>query len=62
MNLLSHSTTLIFQEAIFEAPSSTPDEDRDMHLLSFFYNKFNSEQCLFEAFFDIIGIFCYVQP
>ncbi len=42
--------------AIFGARSFAPGGDRHTGLLTFF-KKFNSEQLLFEEFFDIIPIF-----
>ncbi len=43
--------------AIFGAPSSTPEGDRQMHPLTSLYMEFNSQQLLFEAFLDIMHIF-----
>ncbi len=41
--------------------SFTLDVDEDMRPLSF-CRKLHSVQLLFEAFFDITGIFCSIQP
>ncbi len=49
--------------AIFKATSSTPGGDRHKRLLTFLYEiQFNSQQLLFEQFFDIIGTFGGVRP
>ncbi len=44
----------------FDPPSSTPSRDRDLCPV-IFCTKFNSQQLLFEQFFDIIGNICSVQ-
>ncbi len=43
-----------------EPPSSTRGGDRHMRS-GLFYTKFNSEQLLFEAFFDVMRIFGCVE-
>ncbi len=51
----------ISKMANFKSPSSTPRGDRTCaHRI--FCIKFNFEQLLFEAFFDIIRIFCGILP
>ncbi len=46
-----------------EPRSSTPGVDRYMRpVIFFFFRKFNFVQLLFDAFFDIIGIFAVCNP
>ncbi len=45
-----------------ESPSSTCEGDRHICARGLFCMKFNSEQLLFEAFFDVMRIFGSVQP
>ncbi len=45
----------------FDAPSSTPGENRHMPLRTFCL-KFDAEKLLFEAFFGILSIFGSIQP
>ncbi len=44
-----------------EASNSNPGEYRNMRHLNFF-RKFNSEQLLYEAIFDLIYSFCNILP
>ncbi len=43
-------------------PSSTPGGDRHICAQRLFCRECNSEQLLFEAFFDIVGNFGRVEP
>ncbi len=57
MNLFFHPSTC----QMLGGPSSAPGGEKDTWPSCFFGRKFNFEQLLIEAFFDIIGTFGSVQ-
>ncbi len=50
-----------FQRWQFFEPLAPPLGERDIYAYRLFFTKFNTQQLLFEQFFDIIGNFGSVQ-
>ncbi len=59
---LSHSSTSYFKNRNLWRPLAPLPGDIENCIRGVFCRKFHSEQFLFEAFFDIFGIFCSILP